>query len=120
MLTADLQGWRPTETETAEAWRSADLARVAALLTENWNHQQALDPGMRTPEMARLEAAAGKAGALGGKAAGAGAGGCMVFVMRGDARAIAATVASASGYATVLPLAWSAEGGPTRWRRKRS
>jgi mevalonate kinase len=58
---------------------------------------------MRTTEMAQLEAAAAKAGALGGKAAGAGAGGCMFFVMRGDARGVAATT-------SVLPLAWSAEG----------
>ena len=109
-VTGALHGLKATGNAMAEALRTADLARVAALLTENWNHQQALDPCMRTPEMARLEAAAGKAGALGGKAAGAGAGGCMFFVMRGDARAMAATVASASGDATVLPLAWSAEG----------
>ena len=69
----------------AEALRAADLARVGTLLSENWKHQQALDPGMQTTEMGQLEAAATTAGALGGKAAGAGAGGCMFFVMRGDA-----------------------------------
>ena len=102
-VTGALHGLKETGNAMAEALRAADLARVAALLTKNWNHQQALDPGMRTTEMAELEAAAAKAGALGGKAAGAGAGGCMFFVMRGDARAVAAT-------ARVLPLAWSAEG----------
>ena len=109
-VTGALHGLKETGNAMVEALRAADLARVAALLTQNWNHQQALDPSMRTTEMAQLEAAAAKAGALGGKAAGAGAGGCMFFVMRGDARAMAATVASASGDATVLPLAWSAEG----------
>ena len=109
-VTGALRGLRDTGTAMAEALRAADLARVAALLTENWKHQQALDPGMSTPEMAQLEAAAAKAGALGGKAAGAGAGGCMFFVMRSDARAAAATVAGAAGGAKVLPLAWSAEG----------
>src|SRR3989449_2649034 len=93
-----------------EALLTADLARVAALLTENWKHQQALDPGMRTPEMARLEAAAAKAGALGGKAAGAGAGGCMFFVMRGDARDAASAVAAPGGGAKVLPLSWAPDG----------
>jgi len=86
---------------------------VAGLLTENWQHQQALDPGMRTPEMARLEAAALQAGALGGKAAGSGAGGCMFFVMRGDAREAARAVAGGGGKgdgAQVLPLAWANEG----------
>ena len=91
-----------------EALRSADLARVGALLSENWKHQQALDPGMRTAEMARLEEAVGAAGALGGKAAGAGAGGSMFFVMKGDARAAAAAAERAG--ATVLPLTWAAEG----------
>lgn len=102
-VTGALHGLKETGNAMAEALRAADLARVAALLTQNWNHQQALDPGMRTTEMAQLEAAAAKAGALGGKAAGAGAGGCMFFLMRGDARPVAAT-------ARVLPLAWSAEG----------
>src|SRR5205807_3585453 len=109
-VTGALHGLKETGNAMVEALRAADLARVAALLTQNWNHQQALDPGMRTTQMAQLEAAAATAGALGGKAAGAGAGGCMFFVMRGDARAVAATVASASGDAKVLPLAWSAEG----------
>jgi D-glycero-alpha-D-manno-heptose-7-phosphate kinase len=94
----------------AEALRAADLARVSALLSANWKHQQALDPGMRTAEMAQLEAAATEAGALGGKAAGAGAGGCMFFVMRGDARGAAPAVAKAARGATILPLAWSVEG----------
>jgi len=105
-VTAALHGLKASGNAMAEALRAGDLARVAALLSENWKHQQALDPGMRTPEMAQLEVAAANAGALGGKAAGAGAGGCMFFVMRGDARAAAAAVASS----TVLPLAWSAEG----------
>src|SRR5947209_2669391 len=60
----------------AEALRVADLGRVGALLSENWRHQQALDPGMRTDEMARLEQAVAAAGVLGGKSAGSGAGVC--------------------------------------------
>lgn len=109
-VSAALHGLKNTGHMMSEALRGADLGRVAALLTDNWKHQQALDPGMRTPEMERLEAAAAHAGALGGKAAGAGAGGCMFFVMRGGAQATARTVAAASGGATVLPLAWSEEG----------
>jgi galactokinase/mevalonate kinase-like predicted kinase len=90
-----------------EALRAADLAQVAALLSENWCHQQALDPGMRTPDMARLEDALAGVGALGGKAAGAGAGGSMFFVVRDPARA--AEAARAAG-ARVLPVAWAPEG----------
>jgi len=109
-VTGALQGLKETGTAMADALRAADLARVGALLTENWKHQQALDPGMRTAEMARLEDAAIKAGALGGKAAGAGAGGCMFFVMRGDARQAATAVAGGEDGAKVLPLSWASEG----------
>jgi len=59
---------------------AADSARVGELLSENWAHQQALDPRMCTEEMARLERSVTDAGALGGKAAGSGAGGCMFFL----------------------------------------
>lgn len=107
-VTGALRALRDTGHKMAEALRAADLARVGSLLSENWKHQQALDPGMRTAEMARLEQAADEAGTLGGKAAGAGAGGSMFFIMKGAARD-AAPALSAAG-ATVLPLHWSAEG----------
>jgi len=107
-VTGALRGLKDTGNAMAEALRAADLARVGTLLSENWKHQQALDPGMRTTEMGQVEAAATTAGALGGKAAGAGAGGCMFFVMRGDAREAANAVAKTG--ATVLPLSWAPEG----------
>jgi D-glycero-alpha-D-manno-heptose-7-phosphate kinase len=107
-VTGALRALKDVAAAMVEALRSADLARVGALLSENWTHQQALDPGMRTAEMARLEQAVAAAGALGGKAAGAGAGGSMFFVMKGDARAAAAAVERAG--TTVLPLSWAAEG----------
>ena len=91
-----------------EALREADFARVAALLSDNWRHQQALDPEMCTPEMARLERGVRAAGAMGGKAAGAGAGGSMFFVITND-RAPASDAARAAG-ATVLPVRWASEG----------
>jgi len=112
-VTGALRALKDVAEAMAEALRGADLARVGALLSENWKHQQVLDPGIRTAEMVRLEqAVAGAGGAgggsLGGKAAGAGAGGSMFFVMKGDARAGAAAAESAG--ATVLPLRWAPEG----------
>jgi D-glycero-alpha-D-manno-heptose-7-phosphate kinase len=107
-VTGALRALKEVGNAMADALRAADLARVGVLLSENWKHQQALDPGMRTPEMARLEQAAASAGTLGGKAAGAGAGGSMFFIMKGAARD-AAPALSAAG-ATVLPLSWSREG----------
>jgi D-glycero-alpha-D-manno-heptose-7-phosphate kinase len=107
-VTGALRGLQETGNAMAEALRAADLGRVGALLSENWKHQQALDPAMRTDDMAHLEAVATKTGALGGKAAGAGAGGCMFFIMRGDARDAASAVASIG--LKVLPLSWAREG----------
>lgn len=103
-----LRAMKDVAAAMAEALRAGEVVRVATLLSENWKHQQALDPGMRTPEMALLEGALSAAGALGGKAAGAGAGGSMFFVT-GDDPAPAIAAARAAG-ATVLPVRWAAEG----------
>ena len=107
-VTGALRALKDVGNRMAEALRAADLARVGSLLSENWKHQQALDPGMRTAEMARLEQAAADAGTLGGKAAGAGAGGSMFFIMKGAAQSAAPTLSGAG--ANVLPLNWSQEG----------
>jgi D-glycero-alpha-D-manno-heptose-7-phosphate kinase len=92
----------------AVALRCADLATVAALLSENWRHQQSLDPRMSTPAMVRLEGALRGAGALGGKAAGSGAGGCMFFIAGDDVGAAEAAARSAG--AQLLPVRWEFTG----------
>jgi D-glycero-alpha-D-manno-heptose-7-phosphate kinase len=107
-VTGALRALRDVAHAMAEALRAADLARVAALLTENWRHQRQLDPAMCTEEMARLERAVTAAGALGGKAAGSGAGGSMFFVAGNDGSAVA-DAARAAG-ATILPVRWAREG----------
>jgi len=112
VVTGALRALRDVAQAMAEALRAADLGRVAALLAENWRRQQELDPGMRTAEMARLEGAVAAAGALGGKAAGAGAGGSMFFVAGTDVAGVA-DAARAAG-ATVLPVRW-APGGVRAW-----
>jgi galactokinase/mevalonate kinase-like predicted kinase len=91
----------------AEALVAADSALVGRLLSANWRHQQALDPRMRTPEMAQLESAMLAAGALGGKAAGSGAGGCMFFLGPDDP---AAMIEAARPAARLLPVRWSNRG----------
>ena len=94
--------------DMADALCSSDFSRVGELLGRNWLAQQRLDPIMCTPEMAELEAAMRAAGAIGGKAAGSGAGGCMFFLAGDDATAMRA---AAAGYgARVLPVEWSAQG----------
>jgi D-glycero-alpha-D-manno-heptose-7-phosphate kinase len=92
----------------AEALVAGDLPLVGSLLAANWRAQQALDPGMCTPEMAVLERAMADAGALGGKAAGAGAGGSMFFLMGDDPEA-GWQAARAQGIEP-LPVRWSEAG----------
>jgi D-glycero-alpha-D-manno-heptose-7-phosphate kinase len=79
-----LHGLRDVAEAMAAALMAADCARVGQLLTENWAHQQALDPRMCTEVMARLERSVTDAGGLGGKAAGSGAWGCMFFLAPDD------------------------------------
>lgn len=103
-----LHGLREVAERMAAALGSGDLGRVGRLLSENWAHQQALDPRMRTDEMARLEQALVAAGALGGKAAGSGAGGCMFFLGPKDPRAM---IEAALGCGvSLLPVSWAMYG----------
>ncbi|MBK7349603.1 MAG: hypothetical protein IPI92_07065 [Gemmatimonadetes bacterium] len=95
----------------AAALTAGDLAQVGALLSANWAAQQALDAGMCTPEMAALDQAMREAGAIGGKAAGAGAGGSMFFLM-GDDPEPGRRAAAAQG-ATLLPVRWTSAGVET-------
>ena len=102
-----LRGLADVAVRMAEAFVAQDVERIGRLLSENWMLQQRLDPVMRTAEMAALESTMAEAGVLGCKAAGAGAGGCMFFLVKEPA--IAASAAHQAG-ARVLPVAWSAEG----------
>lgn len=106
-VTGALRALKEVAAAMAEALRAADLARVAVLLSDNWRHQQALDAEMCTPEMTRLERAVRAAGAIGGKAAGAGAGGSMFFLVTNES---AASEAARAAGATVLPVRWAPEG----------
>jgi D-glycero-alpha-D-manno-heptose-7-phosphate kinase len=107
-VVAALHGIRQVAEKMVEVLAAADTASIGRLLTENWKHQQALDARMCTEDMARLEQAMTAAGALGGKAAGSGAGGCMFFLAPDDpARLIEA--ARAAGV-QVLPVRWAMRG----------
>src|SRR5262249_19112366 len=106
-ISAALHGLVTVADQMAEALLAADLAQVGRLLRANWELQQRLDPGRRTEPMHRREVAMDQAGSLGGKAAGAGAGGTMFFLMSDPA--VGARVARELGV-MVCPLRWSARG----------
>jgi D-glycero-alpha-D-manno-heptose-7-phosphate kinase len=105
-----LRGLKETASRMAEAMKRGDGEEVGTLLQRNWELQQALDSSMRTEEMARLEAAMTELGALGGKAAGAGAGGCMFFLFQDSDELARAKEAAGRLGATVLPVEWTGNG----------
>jgi D-glycero-alpha-D-manno-heptose-7-phosphate kinase len=107
-VAAALHGLRDVAEAMADALASADIGLIGRLLTQNWQHQLALDAGMRTPEMASLEQAMHDAGAIGGKAAGSGAGGCMFFL--GPENPSEMILAAARANAVVLPVGWAMRG----------
>jgi D-glycero-alpha-D-manno-heptose-7-phosphate kinase len=65
--------------ETKDALMQGDLHAFAKLLDENWQNQKALDASTSSAQIDGLFEVAYRAGALGGKACGAGGGGCIVF-----------------------------------------
>lgn len=103
-VTAALDGLREVAERMPDALRAGDLAPLGTLLDRNWSHQRTLDSGMCTPRMARLSEAMRAHGALGGKAAGSGAGGCMFFLGPDDPEP-AAAAARGMGM-TILPVRW--------------
>jgi galactokinase/mevalonate kinase-like predicted kinase len=108
VVTGALFELRDVAFEMDDALRAGDFDRVGALLTRNWNAQQRLDPNMSTAAMAELDGAMRTAGALGGKAAGSGAGGCMFFLAGDDA-----TAAAPGGQGTRCPrpsVEWAMQG----------
>src|SRR5207245_9207000 len=64
-VTGALRAMRDVAGAMAEAVRAADLAGGGKWLGENWRLQQALDPEVRTPEIARLERAPAGGGGAG-------------------------------------------------------
>jgi D-glycero-alpha-D-manno-heptose-7-phosphate kinase len=107
-VVAALHGLRHVAEEMSQALVAADSAEVGRLLSDNWRHQQALDDRMRTPEMAQLEDLMIEAGALGGKAAGAGAGGCMFFLAPDDPLPLLEAAREAG--VRLLPVRWAMRG----------
>ena len=99
--------WPSSMAEALVAGDLVESARCSAKL----GAAKALDPAMCTPEMSRLESAMRSSGALGGKASGSGAGGCMFFLGPDDPRP-AVAAARALGM-RMLPVHWATEGGRT-------
>ncbi len=63
-----------------EALAAGDLPRLGALVREEWSLRRQLAPGVSVPEVEAILDAATAAGAWGGKACGAGGGGCVAVL----------------------------------------
>jgi D-glycero-alpha-D-manno-heptose-7-phosphate kinase len=108
-LDGDRRVWRNLEaiTRVAIAMRTAiERGRwndAGRLLREEWSFRRRNIPTISTPVIDRIIAAARRAGALGGKACGAGGGGCVALLIEPAARArVHAAIAAAGG--EVLPV----------------
>lgn len=79
-VTGRLQRIAETAREMATALRAADLPEAGRLMTEEWKARRGLDAAVSTPEIERLLEVGRSAGAWGGKACGAGGGGCVALL----------------------------------------
>jgi len=91
-VAATLGELRDTAIAMADALTAGDFARVATLIDRNWAAQQRLHPSITNARVEELFGDARGAGALAGKACGAGGGGCLVFLAE-PARVLAVRVA---------------------------
>jgi D-glycero-alpha-D-manno-heptose-7-phosphate kinase len=88
--------------ELPAALEAGDFPRVGALMSREWSFRRRLAAGISTPALEALVEAALAAGAWGGKACGAGGGGCLAFLCPPERRsAVTAALEQAGG--RVLP-----------------
>ncbi len=82
---AALRTMRGLAHATRSALMTGDVEELGSILHENWRCQLALHPSVTNAEVDRFFEIAAAHGARGGKACGAGGGGCLVFWAANDA-----------------------------------
>ena len=92
-----------------DALVSGDLDSVGRIIEESWENQKALDDSVTNDRITELFESALSAGALSGKACGAGGGGCLLFFADSGKQAEVGAALSASG-AAVIPFRFDFEG----------
>jgi D-glycero-alpha-D-manno-heptose-7-phosphate kinase len=89
--------------EMADALVRGDVDALGALLAEHWTHQRALHRTITTPRIEALIERGRRAGAIGAKALGASAGGCVLLLAaegrEGDLRAAASSLGEVLDFA---------------------
>lgn len=86
-----------------------DMDEFAGLLNKNWGYQKQLDSSVTNAAIEKLFKTARKSGALGGKACGAGGGGCLLFCCKPDkVNSVKRHLAKAGG--KIIPFKFSDKG----------
>ncbi len=81
-----IQGLKRVAVDMKDALLAGALDDFARLMDENWRLQKELHPSVTNQEIDRLFELARHEGAIGGKACGAGGGGCLIFYCSFDAQ----------------------------------
>ncbi|HYN22762.1 MAG TPA: hypothetical protein VE078_17510 [Thermoanaerobaculia bacterium] len=86
-VTALFEGIAQAAAELVPALEAGDLPRVGELMSREWSYRRRLAEGISTPLLETLLEKALALGAWGGKACGAGGGGCLAFLCPPDRKA---------------------------------
>ncbi len=79
-----LMNLREAALEMRKAFEAEDMQRVGECLDFNWENQKRLYPEMTTPKIEALFTVTRPFGVIGGKAGGAGGGGCILLLCNAD------------------------------------
>jgi D-glycero-alpha-D-manno-heptose-7-phosphate kinase len=97
-ITTLFEGIAAAAAELAPALEAGDLPQVGELMSREWSYRRQLAEGISTPVLEALLAAGAAQGAWGGKACGAGGGGCLALLGPPERRgAISAALEAAGG-----------------------
>ena len=106
----NLEGVRRAAAAMAAAIRRSDFETMGEALRDEWEARRRLAPVVSTPMIERAIAGAIKAGAWGGKACGAGGGGCVVFLSPAERTGNVRRALSQLGEGKVVPVRVVEEG----------
>jgi D-glycero-alpha-D-manno-heptose-7-phosphate kinase len=106
----NLEGVRRAAVVMAEAIERLDFARMGQALEQEWAARRRLAPVVSTPLIESAITAAVSAGAWGGKACGAGGGGCVVFLSPEERTAAVRRALAALGEGRLVPVQVVGEG----------
>lgn len=103
-VAARLESVRRAAVRMAESIETMDFSAMGRALAEEWDARRDLAPVVSTPTIECAVAAARAAGAWGGKACGAGGGGCVVFLSPPDRTASVRAALGQLGEGSLLPV----------------